>query len=100
MVKVYQVKSHAVTFCSKPLPLPSNLELVAEMDGDLNFAYDSTQHFDFGRPWHEGMPINCKFVGITPPRSTSVGDIMEQDGKIYVVASCGFDEIPDYQLPE
>ncbi len=93
--KVYQVNDENVTFCSNPLPLPENLVLVAEVDGNLETAFRETNSCE--EAWYEcDSPI---LKVIKEARSTSVGDIMELDGKVYVVASVGFTELEDYKIP-
>ena len=93
--KVYQVNDANVTFCSTPAPLPENLVLVAEFDGDLETAFRVTNScLD---AWYENPHPSLKVI--KEARSTAVGDVMELDGKVYVVASVGFNELEGYKLP-
>ena len=63
----------------------SDLELVAEVKaGYLEKAFELTNNID--TEWFENEKV--KYVKKT--RSTSIGDVMIKDGKIYVVASLGF----------
>ena len=56
-------------------------ELAGRFDSnDLDLAYASSQNVSF-EGWNKGQ------------RSTSVGDIIENDEGIYIVANCGFDKI-------
>jgi len=52
-------------------------------DDALEYAYCKTQNID--GPWNPSSPC----------RSTSVGDVLELDGKHYVVAPIGFTMLPD-----
>ena len=65
------------------------LQEVAEVDtDDLNEAFKLTNHID--SDWmdnYEVTPVNGNH------RSTSVGDCMEKDGQLYVVAPVGFEEV-------
>lgn len=59
---------------------------VAEVDSDnLELAFELTNHID--RSWTENK--NVKSL-VDNPRSTSVGDMMELDGRRYMVDSVGF----------
>ena len=49
----------------------------------LDQAYAFSQNLD--RPWRAGKPC----------RSTSVGDILEVENTLYIVAPMGFDEIKE-----
>ncbi len=52
------------------------------------FAFQSTNHIQ------DSWTTNDSVFSITQnPRSTSVGDVIEIEGKYYEVASCGFEEI-------
>ena len=81
---------HAVdpTFGQHFLPLPSEFQLVAEVeDADLERAFHLTNHLeDAGWPENEG--VTC-FVA--SPRSTSVGDILvSPDGIAHLCESVGW----------
>lgn len=61
---------------------------VAEVEcTELEEAYEDTNNID--HPWTENS--NVKAFG-NRRRSTSAGDIMEKDGKLYVVGSTGYYE--------
>ena len=70
--------------------LPADLlTKVAEVDSnDLEEAFELTNHIEHN--WTENEEVTPL---ISNPRSTSCGDIMEIDGKFYIVASCGFKKI-------
>jgi hypothetical protein len=62
--------------------------LVAIVDtDDLNKAYELTNHIDSDWYYNKGV------TGIRRTRSTSVGDMMILDNKIYIVERMGFKEI-------
>jgi len=84
-----------MTFCATPAPEPSNLVLVAEIDGDLNDAYHLTQNIE--ESWAQNTDSKVK-AKCDECRSTSVGDVMEKDGVFYVVASFGFDVLEGYSV--
>lgn len=68
---------------------------VAEIEGgDLNFAFRSTQNID--EAWGDAPAEGVKPVGSGPFRSTSVGDIIEQDGVYSLVSSFGFKELQGF----
>lgn len=87
MIRVYHVKSP--TFFERALKL-SEVVLVAEVNtNNLDDAYRLTNNIDSG--WHANSEV--KYLG--PPdgcRSTSMGDVLELDGKFHVVAMIGFDD--------
>lgn len=93
--KVYQVIPEALTFCSTPVPLPDSLVLVAEFDGDLETAFRFTNSIE--QHWADAEDARLTVHSRT--RSTSVGDVMELDGKFYIVAAVGFKELEGYSLP-
>lgn len=104
MVKVFHVKDWAVSFDSRTIPTPDSLLQVAEIDGDLNDAFSLTQNIEDA--WAHTDNPKVRFnapAGFSPKdcgaRSTSVGDVMELDGKFYLVASVGFKELEGYALP-
>jgi len=55
---------------------------------DLQEAYTSTNNID--APWSENKNTRATTFSL---RSTSAGDVLEQDSKFYVVESCGFREL-------
>ncbi len=64
---------------------------VAEVDSnDLEQVFELTNSID--RYWGENKGV--KLI-IQENRSTSVGDIVEMDGKVHVVASLGYKELSD-----
>jgi len=85
MIKVYHVKNP--TFFPRPLAL-DEVVLVAEVKSDdLEDAYRLTNNIDSA--WKRGIDVT--YLG--PPdgcRSTSMGDILEHDGKFFVVDTFGF----------
>ena len=94
MVRVYHVKdSHAF---SRDIPKPWQLTLVAKVDGTLEEAYHLTNHQE--EAWNEVKDSRLEFLGKSEPRSTSVGDVMEMDGKFFQVAGIGYKEIPTMLL--
>lgn len=67
----------------------ANLKLVAEVEtDDLEWAFMKTNHID--SRWWYNMDVNCFDF---KARSTSIGDVMELNGKFYVVAKVGFNPI-------
>lgn len=93
--KVYHVKDAALTFSSKNPPLPENLILVAEFDGDLETAFRFTNSID--QHWADAkdkrLTVHCR------ARSTSVGDVMELDGVYYIVDMVGFSVLEGCLIP-
>lgn len=68
--------------------LLSDFEHVATINtNDLETAFERTNHID--KAWHENTDVICHKTS----RSSSVSDIMEKNGKFYVVVSCGFKEV-------
>lgn len=64
---------------------PSDFRPVAVVDtDDLDEAYRLTNHID-KLWWH-----NEKVVALRESRSTSIGDVLDVNGKYYVVDRCGF----------
>jgi hypothetical protein len=83
--KVY----HAInpTFQMTLQPFPDSYELVAVVECEnLGEVFEKTNHID--HPWHENEGVTC----VKRSRSTSVGDVVEFDGKRYLCAACGWDE--------
>jgi hypothetical protein len=72
-------------------------EIVAEVDtDDLEVAFEKTNTIDRG--WWENAGVTRMFKGQVREnmggcRSTSVGDLAFKDGKTYVVANFGFEEV-------
>jgi hypothetical protein len=69
---------------------------VAEFEADenekpLSLAYELTNSIDF--PWYERTNINVSLHAREGCRSTSVGDIIQVQGRSYMVAGIGFIEI-------
>jgi predicted transcriptional regulator len=63
---------------------------------DLNVAYEQTNNIE--DLWVKNAMILETFnlvevKGVKGARSTSMGDIMEKDGELYVVAMMGFEKI-------
>jgi len=71
------------------------LEQVAEVEvDDLNKAYRLTNNIESS--WTKNLhvtPVEDESVLTHGFRSTSVGDCMEKDGQLFVVAPCGFEEV-------
>lgn len=89
MIRVYHDKNFLNNAFGNKNPKVDTLYLVAEVDAkDLEMAYMLTNNIDV--PWIENE-------GVTPHgdkhRSSSCGDVFEQNGKFFVVASCGFREV-------
>ena len=83
--KVY----HAIspTWDETRQPFPTSYELVAVVECEsLGEVFEKTNHID--HPWHENEGVTC----VKRSRSTSVGDVVEFDGKRYLCAACGWDE--------
>ena len=71
-----------------------NYDKVAEVDTfDLDVAYRLTNHIHESWTENEGVTAIAEKV-----RSTSIGDILEVDGKRYVVDRVGFAELTDEPL--
>lgn len=59
---------------------------VADVDSDdLDVAFEKTNHID--RSWMENEGVTAHG---TRQRSTSVGDVLEVNGKLYAVSGVGF----------
>lgn len=56
---------------------------------DLESAYERTNHIERSWTLNEGVQV----VEGLSVRSSSVGDVFEREGKFYVVAGCGFQEV-------
>lgn len=64
-------------------------EHVGSVEGDdLDVAFEKTNHID--QPWTQNAGVSFKKLDV---RSSSVGDVFEREGKFYVVAGCGFQEV-------
>ena len=75
---------------------------VAEIEGDMNQAYTATQNGVLSDSWSQEPPEGVKTFEPSfhlhdgkryGRRSTDVGDLMQQDGRYFRVASIGFTEI-------
>ncbi len=90
MITVYH-NSNFIDYTFKEVDeLPADLlTKVAEVDSnDREKAFELTNHLT--HDW----TTNSEVTPLVPrPRSTSVGDVMEIDGKFYMVANCGYKEI-------
>lgn len=83
--KVYHATNP--TFGTTPQDFPDSYELVAVVECEnLGEVFEKTNHID--RPWFENDGVIC----VKESRSTSVGDVVELDGKRYLCAPCGWDE--------
>jgi len=90
MIVVYHNKDFLKFQFKVPDELPAaSLEKVAEITSDdKEKAFELTNHIDHDWTENEGVtPL------VSKPRSTSVGDVMEIEGKFFIVDSCGFKEI-------
>ena len=84
--KVWHAK--APTFGLSRQNFPADYELVAEVDTDnVEFAYRQTNHID--RPWWENHGVTT----LKQVRSTSVGDVIEVNGKLWLCEMAGWSEI-------
>lgn len=71
---------------------------VAEVEGDSpEYAFRWTQNIDDA--WSDTPAEGVMPIGKGPFRSTSVGDIVEQDGVFKLVSALGFKELKDFQSP-
>lgn len=61
----------------------------------LDHAFHFTNNID--RSWTENDSVKC-FT--ERPRSCSVGDVMEHDGKFFAVGSVGFRELQRFRFPD
>lgn len=70
------------------------LEKVAEVDTDeVDVVFQLTNHI--GESWTKNPGVEAL---TSNPRSTSVGDVAEKDGRFYVCASAGWDELTPEQV--
>jgi hypothetical protein len=68
-------------------PFPRGFELVAVVECDnLGEVFYLTNHIE--RPWFENAGVTV----VKESRSTSVGDVVEFDGKRYQCMPCGWKE--------
>lgn len=90
MIVVYHNKGFLESQFRTPDELPAaSLEKVAEIaSDDKEKAFELTNHID--HDWTENEEVTPL---VSKPRSTSVGDVMEIDGKFFIVKSHGFKEI-------
>jgi hypothetical protein len=91
MIRVFHDENFWKNHLGKDNPESKDLTLVAEVQtDDLEDAFRLTNHIEYDW-WKNPEVIPCT----DPTRSTSVGDLMEKDGKFFIVASCGFREVED-----
>ena len=97
MVTVYQNKNF-LDYQRGTIPAEADMVKVAEVaTTDLNTAYRLTNTID--NYWWENDRVSPCFEG-EGCRSTSVGDVMKLGtDEYFVVASCGFEPLLNYQLP-
>jgi hypothetical protein len=70
----------------------ADIELIDEnIDKSLSLAYELTNSIDSA--WYDNADIDVANNAKEGCRSTSVGDIIQIQGKSYMVAGCGFIEI-------
>jgi hypothetical protein len=68
-------------------PWPKGYELVAKVDThDLDEAFGLTQHIE--DEWWKNKKVEL----VKKSRSTSVGDVLKQEGRLYTVEFLGFSE--------
>lgn len=83
MIKVWHAK--VPTFGLSEQNFPADYELVAEVDtNDVEYAYKLTNHIDC--PWWENREVKA----IKQTRSTSVGDVLEVNGKFHRCEMAGW----------
>ena len=88
VVNVYHSKSMDNYF-GKEKPKADDLELVATVNTtDLEEAFKLTNHVEGN--WIENENVTAL---VERARSTSCGDVMVREGKAYIVAMCGFEEV-------
>ena len=96
MIKVYH-NDMFLAYILNPSLKKNNLHLVAEVDtNDLDEAYRLTNNITNSWIINKGV----KAVEGVQHRSTSVGDLLECNGKSYVVESVGFRELTPEELNE
>lgn len=86
LTKVWHAKKP--TFGFSQLKFPDDYELVAELDTDsLEVAFEKTNTIAY--PWwdNEGLIVHKR------TRSTSVGDVVEMNGKFYLCEMAGWTAI-------
>jgi hypothetical protein len=89
MIRVFHAKAMTDFFGNGEDPEVSNLVLCAEVDTeDLEKAFELTNHIELNWWGNDGVT----FLGGSK-RSTSCGDVLELDGKYFVVATAGFREL-------
>lgn len=80
---------HNIAKAFKDKMMNVHLRKVADVDtNSLDDAFRLTNHISDS--WTKNEEVNAAVV---EPRSTSVGDVMEKDGKQYIVAMSGFEEM-------
>ena len=86
MAKVWHAKTP--TFGLSKQNFPTDYELVAEVDtDDLDIAFERTNTIN--RPWWE----NDRVKPLKQTRSTSVGDVVEVNGKYHLCEMAGWTEV-------
>lgn len=86
MIKVYHAKNP--TFGLTEQSFPQDYELVAYvMTENLNVAFEKTNHIS--QAWWENAGVRC----MKEARSTSMGDVMEADGRLFRCEAVGWKEI-------
>ncbi len=83
MIKVYHNPNFFNYYMSNAVDI-NELCLVTTVEtNNLEEAYSQTQNEEY--PWNPDCPM----------RSTSVGDVLELEGKMYIVDSCGWTLMED-----
>ena len=92
MIKVYQVsgENHKAMYPETPFAYGLGYDPIANIDkyehvADLD-VQDLNEAFQVGNIGPES-----KYTRYKPMHSVSVGDILVEDNKVSIVASCGFD---------
>ena len=84
--KVWHAKNP--TFGLTEQNFPDDYELVAEVNTDnLEIVFRQTNHIDY--PWWENDDVKV----IKKSRSTSVGDVVEINGKFWLCETIGFSKL-------
>ena len=69
----------------------AEFEVGKDIDNKLSLAYELTNSIQ--NAWYENPNINVSEEAKDGCRSTSIGDLIQIDGRSYMVAGCGFTEI-------
>lgn len=86
MIKVYHAKNP--TFGMTNLSFPADYELVAYVEtDDKEKAFELTNHIH--QEWWKNEGVKC----LKEARSTSVGDVLEVNGKLLRCENCGWMEL-------